>query len=345
MNWKMPLTLMVFLFIWISCSNEISHTNNINLWPEIEPFDTGYLKVSDIHEIYYELCGNPKGIPVFIIHGGPGAGCPPYMRRFFNPEKYLIVLHDQRGCGRSRPYGELKENNTQELVEDIEQLRLKLNLNQIILFGGSWGSTLSLAYAENYPENIKAMVLRGIYFPTKEEDNYRKRLANYFPELDHEWKESIPDSIKEINDSIILKLFQLENETERNKYMKLITRLEDKAAGLHIKDSVLDENYNSDDNFKKLSNMYLICYYYFANDCFLEDSQLLKNAAKIPDIPVIIIHGRYDMLCPPLNAFKLHKALPGSKLIITEEAGHSMSEKPNEKELIKAMKDLEKLSN
>ncbi|MDX2415625.1 MAG: alpha/beta fold hydrolase [Bacteroidales bacterium] len=243
------------------------------------------------------------------------------------------------------PYGELKENNTQELVKDIEQLRLKLNLDQIILFGGSWGSTLSLAYAENYPENIKAMVLRGIYFPTQEEDNYRKRLAKYFPELDYEWKKSLPDSIQEINDSIILKLFQLENETERNNYMKLLTRLEDKAAGLYIEDSELDQYYNSADNFKKLSNLYVICYYYFANNCFLEEGQLLNNASSIPDIPVTIVHGRYDMLCPPVNAYKLHKALPGSQLIITEKAGHSMSEKPNEKELIKAMKDLEELAN
>lgn len=334
---------MVFLLISKSCSNEISHEENSSLWPEIKPFNTGYLQVSDIHEIYYELCGNPEGIPVFVIHGGPGAGCPPYMRRFFNPEKYLIVLHDQRGCGRSRPYAELKENNTQELVKDIEQLRLKLNLDQIILFGGSWGSTLSLVYSENYPKNIKAMVLRGIYFPTKEEDHYRKRLTKYFPESENECMESMPDSISELSNEMILKLLQLDSETDRKKYLRLIAKMEDKASGLHVEDSILDAYYNSDDNLKKLHTMYLICYYYLTNNCFLEYGQIINNISKIQGIPVTIVHGRYDMLCPPLNAFRLHKALPGSKLIITEEAGHVMSEKPTERELIKAMIKLENI--
>jgi proline iminopeptidase len=136
--------------------------------------------VSDIHEIYFELCGNPKGKPVFVIHGGPGIGCSPYMRQFFNPEKFLIVLHDQRGAGKSRPNAEIRENTTQNLVEDIEQLRQKLGLEKIILFGGSWGSTLSLAYAEKYPENVSGMVLRGIWFGSKEEsDNPLRVIRKY----------------------------------------------------------------------------------------------------------------------------------------------------------------------
>jgi proline iminopeptidase len=142
------LLILIFL-LSLNCTNNNNQKDEIRLWPGIEPFQSDYLKVSDIHEIYYELCGNPEGKPVFVIHGGPGAGCSPYMRRFFNPDKFLFVLHDQRGCGKSRPIAEIRENTTQELVEDIERLRNKLKMGKIILFGGSWGSTLSLAYAES----------------------------------------------------------------------------------------------------------------------------------------------------------------------------------------------------
>ena len=182
-NYLKILAGILILTAVFGCSEKKTADTEVNLWPEIEPFDSGYLKVSDIHEIYYELCGNPDGIPVFVIHGGPGAGCSPYMRRFFNPEKYLIVLHDQRGSGKSKPNKELQDNNTNALIRDIEQLRLYLSLDKIILFGGSWGTTLSIAYAEEYPVNVKAMVLRGIYLATQEEeDDYFQRLKEYFPE-------------------------------------------------------------------------------------------------------------------------------------------------------------------
>jgi proline iminopeptidase len=337
---------IVFLLTWISCSNDPNSEYSTSLWPEIEPYDSGYIKVSEIHEIYYELSGNPDGIPVFVIHGGPGAGCSPQMRRFFNPEHYLIVLHDQRGCGKSKPNGELRDNKTQGLIEDIEHLRVKLDLDKIILFGGSWGSALSVAYAENYPESIKAMVLRGIYLATDEEsDLYYKLLTNYFPELAHPFIESLPDSLNELNDLNIYKLFQTEDENERNKYIKLFNRLSIKAIGLHVKDSIMEEYVNSEKNLQEMITMSLIGFHYFANDCFLEEGQLLRDIDKIPDIPVIIVQGRYDMVCPPSFAFKLHKSIPGSKLRIVEEAGHSLSEKPIEAELVIAMKELETLLN
>jgi proline iminopeptidase len=196
--------LTVLILSLTNCKNSTEQEEPSILWPEIEAFETGFLKVSDIHEIYYELCGNPGGIPVFVIHGGPGAGCSPYMRQFFNPEKFLIVLHDQRGCGNSKPNAELKENNTQELVKDIEKLREKLNLDKIILFGGSWGTTLSLTYAEEYPENVKAMVLRGIMLGTHEEIemNY-PRLKSYFPELYQKCLNLMPESTSELTDSVL----------------------------------------------------------------------------------------------------------------------------------------------
>jgi proline iminopeptidase len=335
-----------FLLITTGClENNTPHDEN-SLWPEIEPYDSGYLKVSDIHEIFYELSGNPDGIPVFVIHGGPGGGCSPKMRRFFNPEKYLIIMHDQRGCGRSKPNAELRENNTQGLVEDIELLRVKLDLDKIILFGGSWGSTLSLAYAESYPENISAMVLRGIYLATSAESViFYETLANHFPELVHQFIGSFPDSTYAFNDSDIFKLFQLEDESERNRYMKQFEKLASKASSLIVDDSAIDEYIASEENFRQIFTMQLVSFYYYANSCFLEEGQLLRDVGKIPDVPVTIVHGRYDMICPPSVAYKLHKKIPGSKLMIMEEAGHSMFDRPIEMELVIAMKELEVIAN
>lgn len=338
----LKVLLGVFILTVTSGCTEIRTRNNqTNLWPEIEPFQKGYLNVSDIHEIYYELCGNPDGIPVFVIHGGPGGGCNPYMRRFFNPDKYLIVLHDQRGCGRSRPINELKDNTTNALIGDIEQLRLHLNLEKMVLFGGSWGSTLSLAYAEEYPDNIVAMVLRGVFLSTREEEiNYYNKIGKFFPEEYQKIMDLLPDSITELNDSVILNLYLSDKMN-----IEVLTRLESKAEGLYIDDKELDEYYSDAGNIEKLHNIYGIVYHYATNSCFLEENQLLNNISKIQGIPTTIINGRYDVICPPEYAYKLHKNLPGSKLIITELAGHSMTEKPTEKELLKAMKELENISD
>jgi len=338
------LTVLLGIFILIAvcgCSERRSPDNEINLWPEIEPFDTGYLQVSDIHEIYYELCGNPDGMPVFVIHGGPGVGCSPYMRRFFNPAKYLIVLHDQRGCGKSKPTLETSDNTTDALVKDIEQIRLHLKLNNIILFGGSWGSTLSLAYAEEYPDNVVAMVLRGIFLSTREEYNdYYNLIGKFFPEEYQKIIDLLPDSITELTDPVLTQLYQSD---ERN--LEVLTRLESKAEVLYIDDKELDEYYSSTENLKKLHNLYGIYYHYTTNFCFMEENQLLKNISKIQGIPTTIINGRHDLICPPTYAYNLHRNLPGSKLIITEKAGHAMSEGPNQTELLKAMKELEVLSD
>jgi len=335
------LTGILILISVFGCSERRSSDNETNLWPEIEPFDTGYLKVSDIHEIYYELCGNPDGIPVFVIHGGPGAGCSPYMRRFFNPEKYLIVLHDQRGCWRSKPRLELRDNNIQALVKDIEQLRLYLELDKIVLFGGSWGSTLSLAYAEDYPANIEAMVLRGVYLATPEEfPDYYNLIGKFFPEEYQNIMDLLPDSITVVTDPVLMELYQSDESN-----LEVITRLESKAEGLCITDEELDEYYSSAENMKKLYNLYGIFYHYMTNFCFLEENQLLNNISKIQGIPTTIINGRHDLICPPRYAYILHRNLPGSKLIITEKAGHIMSEGPTQAELVKAMKELEGISD
>jgi proline iminopeptidase len=335
---RISILLFLISLLSINCENPNSSKDKIRLWPEIEPFQTDYLKVSDIHKIYYELCGNPKGKPVFVIHGGPGGGCSPYMRRFFNPEKFLIVLHDQRGAGKSRPNAELRENTTQNLVEDIERLREKLKLEKIILFGGSWGSTLSLAYAETYPDNINGMVLRGIWFATKEEENhFWNGIPKFFPEMYESFINALPDSAVPPSTDKILKLIQSKNKVDREKYAKLVSRYEYKACGLNVRDEFLDEYYGLERNIDEIYTGALLECYYANNGCFLEEGQLLRDTYRIQNIPTIIVNGRYDIVCLPISAYRLHKKLPASKLIIAEEAGHLMSEKPIEKELLKAM--------
>jgi proline iminopeptidase len=329
--------------ILFSCSDKNITEEEVSLWPEIEPFKSEYLKVSDIHEIYYELCGNPEGKPVFMIHGGPGLGCSPTMRRYFNPDKFLIVLHDQRGCGRSKPNAELHENTTKALVEDIERLRKELKLEKIILFGGSWGSTLSLAYAETYPESVSGMVLRGIFLGSKEESS--NIMTNVIPKFFPESYETLADVFP--SDSLVgdadawLALLQSESQADREKYAKVMSRYEYKACGLHIEDEMLDDHYGSEENIVNIYTMALFEIYYVANSCFLEEGQLLNNTGRIQNIPVTIVNGRYDMVCPPYTAYKLHKKLPKSRLIIVEEAGHIMSEKPIEREMLQAIREFE----
>jgi proline iminopeptidase len=343
-SWKFVL-ISVIPLLFYSCSGKNDTAEGMSLWPEIEPFQSGFLKVSDIHDIYYELCGNPEGKPVFVIHGGPGAGCSPYMRRFFDPDKFLIVLHDQRGCGRSKPIAELKENTTQNLVEDIEGLRKDLDLDKIILFGGSWGSTLSLAYAETYPEHVCGLLLRGVFLGTKEESNniVTNVIPKFFPESYETMVEAVPVDTSGYSADTWLRLLQSENHADRVKYAKIMSRYEFKACGLHMEDELLDEYYGSDDNIEHIHTMALMEMHYVANNCFLEEGQLLKDVHRIQHIPITIVNGRYDMVCPPYTAYKLHKKLPGSKLIIVEVAGHLQNEEPIETELLKAMHDFEKL--
>jgi len=339
-------TLLYFLvFLFSNCVSKSNISSGLNLWPETKPFKTGYIKVSDIHKVYYELSGNPKGIPVFVLHGGPGAGCKPYNRQFFDPNKYLIVMHDQRGCGKSEPTNELTENTTMNLIEDIEQLRMKLNLDKIILFGGSWGSTLGLAYAEKYPENVSAMIFRGIFLGTKYEDEiYWQNIRNYFPDVYNKFISQLPDSALPPTSFKMFKLIQSPNEIERKKYTKLIDRLEYKSSGLSISEKELDDYYGDEINYNETYTMALIEYHYITNDFFLIEDQLIKGLSKIKSIPMIIVNGRYDMICPPVTAYKLHHDLPLSKLFIIEEAGHMMSEKPIESQLIKIMNEF-KLTN
>jgi len=309
------------------------------LWPAIEPFETGHLKVSPIHEIYYELSGNPEGVPVFGLHGGPGGRSSPYMRRFYDPGRYLIVLYDQRGAGKSRPYGELRENDTWALVEDIERLRLHLGLERMILFGGSWGSTLALAYAESHPERVAGLVLRGVFTSTDAEIDhfYHGGAAAFFPDVYERLLAELPDPERRPLPAYLYELIQTSEPPLRERYCLAWGRYEIRMAALNISDEAVDRIFEEEEpcTFALFEN------YYMTHRCFLEEGQLLEKAGLLAGIPTYIVNGRYDAICPPRAAYELQKRIPGSKLIIAEGSGHWMGEPEIEKALLAVFHELD----
>ena len=310
-----------------------------SLWPATTPYRTGYLKVSPIHEIYYQLGGNPKGQAVMVLHGGPGGACTPADFRYFNPDRFHIILHDQRGSGLSRPSADLRDNTTPHLVEDIERLRVHLGLDQVILFGGSWGSTLALAYAEAYPQHVSGMVLRGVFTATRNEIDhyYHGGTAWFFPDAHAALLQCIDKPAQLDYASQLLEKLQSGDAAVRDRCAMAWARYEGKIAFLSIEDRTLDGALKGLNPrvFALLEN------YYMANACFLAEGQLLDNASKIAHIRTTIINGRYDTVCPPLTAYRLHQKLPNSTLIIVERAGHVASEPGIQAELVKAMKAFE----
>ncbi len=310
-----------------------------SLWPDIKPYKTGYLRVSALHEIFYQLGGNREGKPVMVLHGGPGTGCPTAYFRYFNSERFHIVLHDQRGSGLSRPLSELRENTTANLVEDIEKLRRHLGLGKVLLFGGSWGSTLALAYAETYPQNVSGMVLRGVFTATKDELDhyYHGGTAWNFPEAHEALLSCIAQPNNKNYASQLLERLKSEDSATRDRCARAWARYEGKIAFLDIADEMLDRALEG----MNLYTFALIENYYMANACFLKEGQLLDEAGKLASIPMVILNGRYDMVCPPLTAFRLHKKLPNSRLVIVDRAGHSASEPGIEKELVSAVRSFE----
>jgi proline iminopeptidase len=313
------------------------------LWPEIEPYETGYLEVSDTHEIYYEFCGNPAGIPVFVLHGGPGAASVPYYRRFFDPERFHIILHDQRGCGNSKPFLELEGNTTWDLVEDIEKLREKAGAEKIILFGGSWGSTLGLAYGVTYPENVAGMILRGIFTATREEFEhyYCGGSSLFFPEVYRSLQAVMPAGSPCISPEYLYRSIVEGDEAERKRFAIAWVEYEGGIAHLEPGDVDGEKWWGTERGRKVLLGLGVIENYYMANQCFLEEGELLDRAHVLEDVPVILVNGRYDVICPPLFAMRVHEKLPSSKLIIAERSGHSMGEPEIEKALLNAVNEFE----
>ena len=313
----------------------------LKLFPAIEPFNTGYME-RGCHEIYYEQCGNPDGKPAVFLHGGPGGGGSTTVRRFFNPERYHIVIFDQRGCGRSKPHGCLEQNTTWDLVEDIETLKNKLGFEKWLVFGGSWGSTLSLAYSQTYPKSVSEMVLRGIFMLRKKELDwfYQEGASNIFPEAWEKFLEPIDIGQRDDLMSAYHEIFKSDNTEKKLNAAIAWSRWEGSTSSLSYNPDVADSF--SDPRFALA--FALIENHYFVNKGFLEhENQLIESGIDIiRNIPTTIVQGRYDIVCPMTTAWELSKNWPEANLIVAPSSGHTAFEKEITHELIKATEEFAK---
>ncbi len=307
------------------------------LYPPIGPFDSKMMAVSGGHRIYVEQCGNPKGIPVIVLHGGPGGGCSPAMRRFFDPEAYRIILFDQRGCGKSKPTACVTDNTTWDLVADIEQIRSTLGIEKWAVFGGSWGATLALIYAQKHSDRVFHITLRGVFLMTQEELDwfYGGGAARFWPERWAEFADPIPkDERGDLIGAYHKRLFSDDVQTQV-KYARHWCRWESALASLvsRVGGGQMPGEYAR--AFARLEN------HFFVNDGFLSpDQHILNNMDKIADIPGTIVQGRYDMICPPAQAHKVAALWPGGNLQMIATAGHAMSEPGITRALVETMDEL-----
>lgn len=303
------------------------------LYPPIDPFDQRMLDVGDGHRIYVEQCGNPKGRPVVVLHGGPGGGCSPTMRRYFDPDAYRIVLFDQRGCGRSRPHACVEHNTTWHLVRDIEQIRETLGVNRWAVFGGSWGATLALIYGISHPDRVTNFTLRSVFLMTRAELDwfYGGGAGMFWPDLWRAFTKPIPED--EHNDLIAAyakRLFTGDRASE-TRFARAWASWENSLASIRNDGPVGDSPAEFARAFARLEN------HYFSNFGFLEhDGWIEANLDRISDIPGVVVQGRYDMICPPVGAHRLTQAWHGSQLRLIPRAGHALSEPGISSELVRA---------
>lgn len=306
-----------------------------NLFPSIEPYLSGRLDVGGGHVLYWELCGNPNGQPVVFLHGGPGSGCGPVHRRLFDPRRYKVLLFDQRGCGRSTPLGSLENNSTWDLVADIERLRTHIGVEDWLVFGGSWGATLGLAYAQTHRERVRGLILRGVFTGRQSELDwyYREGASRLFPE---DWQDFLrPLSEDERRDPIPAFRARLTHSDRavRAEAARAWTDWEARTVSMRATRNVPVGATTASDAtiaFARIEN------HYFAHDLWFEEGQLIRNAGRLADVPGVIVQGRYDVVTPPVTAFDLHRAWPGSELVMIEDAGHAFSEPGTLKALIEA---------
>ncbi|MDB5840222.1 MAG: pip [Herminiimonas sp.] len=290
------------------------------LFPPIEPYRSGRLAVDGLHALYWEECGNPDGQPVLFLHGGPGSGLSPKHRRFFDPAHYRIVLFDQRGAGRSTPLGEYRNNTTQLLIEDIERIRRMLGIEQWLVFGGSWGSTLGLAYGEAFPQHCLGFVLRGIFLCTRDEiDWFMNQIRWFFPEAHAEFVAPIPPGERgDLLEAYARRLFSEDPEV----YMPA-ARAWSRYEGRCL---FLLPNLESVDDFSSEAvslGVGRLEAHYFLHGGFFSEDQLIRDIGRIRHLPAVIVQGRYDVVCPPLTAQRLHDAWPEAKFHLIADAGHS----------------------
>jgi proline iminopeptidase len=314
-----------------------------SLFPEIEPYRTGYLDASPIHRLYYEECGNPAGKPLVYLHGGPGAGISPPYRRFYDPDFYRIILLDQRGSGKSTPYASLEENTTWHLVADLERLREHLGIQRWLVFGGSWGSTLALSYALRHPQRVVGLVLRGIYLgrPWENQWLFQEGASYFFPEAWEKYIAPIPPD--ERGNMISAYHNRLIDPDPNVRLAAAQTRAAWEAAVIRLVPEPLNENTPKEDPQASLA-ISRIESHYMVNDLFFPtDNYLLENVPSIQHLPYRIVHGRYDLICPVRNAFELRERLPHAELRIVPDAGHASLEPGISRELIQATQDFKSL--
>ena len=305
------------------------------LYPPIEPYDSGRLQVSPIHNIYYEQAGNPDGQPVVFLHGGPGGGIVSDYRRYFDPAAYRIVLFDQRGSGQSTPHAELEGNTTWDLVEDIEKLRTRLGFESWHVFGGSWGSTLALAYAETHPGRVRSLTLRGIFLCRRQEIRwfYQEGASWIFPDVWEEYEKVIPEDERGDFVSAYYRRLTGEDEAARVEAARAWSVWEGSTSKL-LFDYASIEKF-ADPQFA-LAFARIECHYFMNNAFFPTDNYLIENVGKIRHIPAVIVQGRYDVVCPIKSAWELHRAWPEADFRVVPDAGHSVTEPGTIHELVSA---------
>jgi proline iminopeptidase len=307
------------------------------LYPAIKPYRTGYLRVSEVHELYYEESGNPRGKPAVFLHGGPGGGTDPRMRCFFDAKRYRIVLFDQRGCGKSRPQASLVDNTTWHLVEDIERLREHLEIEKWLVFGGSWGSTLALAYAETHPKRVTELVLRGIFLLRRWELEWfyqsPRGCAALYPDLWEHYVAPIPESERS---DMMHAYYQRLTSTDAatvNRAARAWSIWEGATSFLRMNPQYVAK---FEEDAYAAAFARIECHYFVNAGFFRSDNQLIEEVGRIRHIPSVIVQGRYDVVCPMKSAWDLHRAWPEADLRITPDAGHSAFEPGNLRELVNA---------
>lgn len=309
-----------------------------HLYLAIEPYQHGWLDVGDGHQLYYEQSGNPLGEPVLFIHGGPGSGCSNKHRQFFDPKFYRIILFDQRGSGQSKPHASLKNNTTQHLIADIERLRQSLNIERWVLFGGSWGATLALLYAQTYPQLVKAMILRGIFLAREQDINwlYQQGASEFYPDY---WQDFISPVVENRRNALIEAYYDLltgKDEVARMRAAEAWSLWEGRTSTLQTKPKTI--HYFTDPHVA-LAMARIECHY-FIHKAFIRPNQILEQMDSLKSIPTFIIHGRYDMVCPINQAFALKSKMPHAKFIICGQSGHSAFEPEISRALINSTQTL-----
>ena len=308
-------------------------TTTATVYPPIEPYRSGSLPLDDLHTMVWEECGNPDGVPVLFLHGGPGSGCSPWHRQLFDPAHYRIVLFDQRGAGRSTPLGEIRHNTTQLLVADIERLRTLLGIPRWLVFGGSWGSTLALAYGQAHPDVCSGFVLRGIFLCSADEiDWFLHGMGRFFPQQHERFVGHLPASERaDVLGAYCARLFG-DDQASGVEAARVWSGYE--GSCLHLLPHPQEQQ--EFESPQKALGVGRLEAHYFRNACFLSPGQLLRDIGRVQHLPALIVQGRYDVICPPVNAWRLHQAWPGSRLCLVEDAGHAASEPGIEAALVAA---------